>query len=327
MISGQHIAVIAPKSFNFEGLVVSGLEQLGADVRYYDERPDNSTIGKVLLRVFPGLVRVKITKHYKNIFNDAEDFKPDSLLIIRGELLPNWFVPKIREVNPRVKIYFYTADSIANNHTAAVKLNWFDRAYTFDPIDAARYDLSYLPLFYNPALETSQKSWESRKYDVSFLGTLHSDRQQIVSKSLSLLGNPKNKFLYYYSHAWWVSVYLMRYGLKFAFDQLKYTSTNPLPRNEMVSVFKETRVMLDVHHPGQNGLTHRTIEALAAGCKLITTNSNIVNEPFYDDQCIQVIDRSQPTIDPKFLTEPRKLDIKKLRYLRIDNWLTALFQD
>ena len=45
--------------------------------------------------------------------------------------------------------------------------------------------------------------------------------------------------------------------------------------NDIVSLYKESEVILDINHPGQNGLTMRTFEALGAGKKLITTNTEI----------------------------------------------------
>jgi hypothetical protein len=49
-------------------------------------------------------------------------------------------------------------------------------------------------------------------------------------------------------------------------------------------------VVIDIVQRGQSGLTMRAIEALAAGKKIITNNKNIINEPFYNNKNIMIID-------------------------------------
>jgi len=67
VLKNKHIIFVAVKSFSIEGLIVSGLQQLGATVDFFDERPSNTTIGKVMLRGFPRLSTTWISKHYLKI--------------------------------------------------------------------------------------------------------------------------------------------------------------------------------------------------------------------------------------------------------------------
>ena len=66
----------------------------------------------------------------------------------------------------------------------------------------------------------------------------------------------------------------------------------------------------------------RTIEAIALGCKLVTCNKSIRDEPFYDPACIQVIDPAHPELDLEWMQAPNATPV--MNFLRLDNWLEKL---
>ena len=55
-----------------------------------------------------------------------------------------------------------------------------------------------------------------------------------------------------------------------------------LSRREVIDYYRRAKVIIDLPHHLQAGLTMRVFEALGAGRKLITMNSHIAEEPFYD---------------------------------------------
>ena len=93
----------------------------------------------------------------------------------------------------------------------------------------------------------------------------------------------------------------------------------------MRKIIEASDCVLDTDMQVQAGPTPRLIWALAQGKKVITTNSNIINMPFYDPNRILVIDRKNPIIDIDFLKNnaPYK-HIDSLFKLRIDNWIKEL---
>ena len=69
----------------------------------------------------------------------------------------------------------------------------------------------------------------------------------------------------------------------------------------------------------------RTMEALAAKAKLITTNGEVVKYDFYDPADILVIDRENPAIPAEFLTTAYK-DIPEeiVEKYSLTNWVKTL---
>ncbi len=52
-------------------------------------------------------------------------------------------------------------------------------------------------------------------------------------------------------------------------------------KKEWQDILSRTKIVIDLSHPLQTGLTMRTFEALASGCHLLTTNTNIRFEDFF----------------------------------------------
>ncbi|MEK5777604.1 lipopolysaccharide biosynthesis protein, partial [Acinetobacter nosocomialis] len=66
---------------------------------------------------------------------------------------------------------------------------------------------------------------------------------------------------------------------------------------EIVELYAKSNIILDISHPGQSGLTMRTFEAIGAGKKLITTNTNIKEYPFYNANNIFIISRDELVLE------------------------------
>ena len=83
------------------------------------------------------------------------------------------------------------------------------------------------------------------------------------------------------------------------FDENKI-AYNCLGHQEIINIYAKAKVVLDINHPGQKGLTMRTFESLGAGRKLITTNPEIRKYPFYNQDNICVIDRKNFVLNTNF---------------------------
>ena len=94
---------------------------------------------------------------------------------------------------------------------------------------------------------------------------------------------------------------------------------------EIADVIDKSKIVLDIQHPKQIGLTMRTIEMLGMNKKLITTNSTIKNYDFYNPNNICVIDRNDIKIDMNFLDTPYQA-IKKDVYesYSLENWIKSV---
>ena len=79
-----------------------------------------------------------------------------------------------------------------------------------------------------------------------------------------------------------------------------------------------------IEHINQNGLTIRSMEVLGAGLKLITTNKNIINEDFFSEKSIMVIDRQNIKMDSTFFDHDQISPLDKKYTLKL--WLSHILQ-
>jgi spore maturation protein CgeB len=110
------------------------------------------------------------------------------------------------------------------------------------------------------------------------------------------------------------------------FDITK-VSFDKLNHHQIIDFYKKTKSVLDINKPFQNGLTIRTFEVLASGRKLITTNSDIKNYPFYCPENILVIDREDIQLKPEFFaTDFKEIDQEVLYKMSLDSFIDCLLE-
>ena len=96
-----------------------------------------------------------------------------------------------------------------------------------------------------------------------------------------------------------------------------------IPFSKSYKYYLDSKIILDIAHPHQKGLSFRPYEAIGLRKKLITTNKDIVNYDFYNPNNIFVIeDIDNITIPLEFFkTDYQEIDIKLREKYHIKNWI------
>ncbi|MHA3787227.1 CgeB family protein [Flavobacterium hauense] len=324
---GKTILFISVKFFNYENIIIDTLKSYGADVAYFDERPSNSIFAKGIIRVKRELYKKKIEAYYYNILKSIEGKRLDYFFLIKGEVVPLFFIEQLKVLNPAITMIYYTYDSFENNPNAVDVVSYFDRKYTFDSADTKKYDMTFRPLFFSKEYSEICNESEDVAYDVMFVGTAHSDRYLISEKMAKWAQeNSFKSFTFYYSPSKMVFLYKKAFDASFKKFDYSKISFKSLSHKAIVDLYKKSKIVLDINHPGQRGLTMRTFEALGAGKKIITTNDLIKKYPFYNSNNILVINREKFEFEKDFFESDFKpIDSDIYRAMSIDGWLDALF--
>ena len=297
---GKRFLFVAPPFFGYYKEIIGEIESRGGIVDWLPDRPFDHPIGKTITRFVPKLASTAADRNYNDLLVDYGASSYDYVLVINGQTLSKKFLKSLRASYSGALFILYMWDSVANRRHIVSNFTFFDRVFSFDPADVDIYDLRLRPLFYSPQFSVS-RSCTSFAYDLSFIGTAHSDRYDVVSRLSHNLPPSITTFWYLYIQAPWV-FYVYRF-LKPAMrrsrlDEFRFTTLSMSVVND---IFMSSRVVLDITHPRQRGLTMRTLETLGASKKLVTTNVAISEYDFYDPANIAVIDRRSPTIYPGFL--------------------------
>lgn len=320
----KKIMIFYPDFFGYGEKIADSMKSEGMDVCLYNSRSIKSSFGKALFKIFPELV-LKVTKsYYMNILTESENKELDYILVI--ERLPIWFLKKLRELHPKARMILYMDDSIENLKTIEKRFPYFDRILTFDKNDTEKYDnILFRPLFYTVSGDT--KKSDKYEYDLCFIGTCHSDRYGIIQKIAKQCN--KQKFYCY--------LYLQSYFMFFLYKLLKKDyrkakisdfSFKKMDYKSNIHIEHASKVILDIQHPAQTGLTMRTIEMLGLKKKIITTNKDIINYDFYRPENIMIIDRKNPIIRPDFFTsEYNELPCEIYSKYEIKQWIKDVLGD
>ncbi|MCW2476625.1 MULTISPECIES: hypothetical protein [unclassified Symbiopectobacterium] len=199
----------------------------------------------------------------------------------------------------------------------------FDKVYSFDPSDCKKYDFIYLKQFLpftsqdiDTILKTSIKSKLSEK-SCFFIGEYRPDRE----KSLQDL------FPYFKHLNYTPDFYL--------FDKHNKSTNYPFFCKNQSLDYKEniqrviaSDVVIEINHPGQDGLTLRTIEALAFNKKIITNNIKVMQYDFYTDDRFFILGYNDIDSLHSFLERPlAPVDIELIKEYTADGMLNRLVSD
>lgn len=324
-LHNKKIIFFSIKFFDLEKEISEKLESFGAEVFYFDERPDNSKFTKAIIRVRKSLYQVKINAYYREILNKIKNETFDYLFVNKGEVIPEFFIKNFQELNPLCVKIFYSWDSFDNNPHAVKILKYFDRKSTFDPVDVKKYKINFRPLFYLDDYRELKKGNE--KMDLLFLGTAHSDRYIISSKIKEWCEkNHLSTFYFYYMQGKLVYFYKKYFDKTFKYFDYKKLSFRSLDHKQILNYYQQSAVILDINHPYQRGLTLRTFEALGASKKIITTNKEIKKFEFFNPNNIYVIDRKNIILDRQFFETPyQNIEKETLDKFSLEGFLYNVF--
>lgn len=302
--------------------IIETLKGMGAEVDYYSERPNQTFLTRALIRINRKLISFHVNQYHKKILNETRDKHYDYIFCIRCEAFSRKSINILRNHHPNAKMVVFFWDSFNNNKNSAHVYDLFDKAFCFDKYDCEHYGVQFKPLFYYDLYSKITKS-NHYKYKTLFIGTLHSDRYKVVHEiesQLTNMGHDSFSWFYLPSHLLFFKMMLEDKTIKKVDKNvIKYTT---LSLKQMVDLYEQSEIIIDVQHPKQTGLTMRTFEALGARRKLVTTNADIVNYDFYNPRNILVVDRDNIVIPKSFVEEPY-VDLPEEIYKKysLSNWL------
>lgn len=297
-VSRARALIIAPAFFGYEKDIVVEFERQGYDTTLIDERPSNSPAARAILRLRMSSLGSRIDKYYRRKRAELAGQRFDLVLVVKAEAMPRWFLQSLRQTNPNARFVFYSYDALSNVKNCLGLLDCFDELFSFDSGDVeARPEFSYLPLFYTSEFAPlpPSEAVHSRRFTLSFVGTLHSERHAFVK---SFFADRSGTFAFFYVQARWyfaVVKYLTREHSGASWSDVSFEK---LSRRQVAEIFRESAAVLDMPRSGQSGLTMRTFEVLASGSVLVTTNAAITREPFYDPKRIIVVPGQIPHFVP-----------------------------
>lgn len=303
-LENKKILLILPKYFGYEKFIINRLRKSNAEVFFIYENVDNIRysyrfVNAYLPKIMPGITDKYFYNRIKKLPQNL-----DYVLVVRGQFLSNHIMSYMRKkFLKKCKFVMYQWDSIKNNANAVEISKFFDKIFTFDKIDAKTYKWNYRPLFY---IEDLVNNDNNKTIDILYICSLHSRRVTILNILKEFC---KEQGLVLYSHMY--SKLIVFYKRKYISRRKEYLAANnkdvcfnSLSLNDTYKLYNKSKIVFDYTHPGQKGLTIRTIECLGNGCKLITNNELVKYADFYNSNNIYIYKEDNIKIPDKFINTP-----------------------
>ena len=322
-LNRTRILLFSPAFFGYENKIKNKMENLGAIVDIFDERSINKNWQKAILKINPNIFNSLTERYYFNILNKIKHNKYDYILFIKCDMPTVKVLSVYKETFTKAKMCLHMWDSIKNIPNIKEKFVYFDYISSFDRNDCKNNTfIHFRPLFYCDEYKKQDKRGLF-KYDLCFIGTIHSDRYKILKiikknaeqAGLKIFVYPylQSKFIYYF------------YKLtKREFKNTKITDFKfeKLSASEIAEIVDESNVIIDIQHPNQTGLTIRTIEMIGMNKKIMTTNQDVINYDFYNRNNITMLYRNQNKFNLNNLYEKyQEIDSKIYKSYSLENWI------
>jgi hypothetical protein len=314
MIASRKVALVGHGFFSYIYAIRDRLAERGFEVGFFDERHANSVSVKILYRLgFYSIFQARKHRHLDQIAGQVVEDKYTDVLLVDVEVCDRRFVQRLVDAGLRVHLYMW--DSWHNKGGYRTYLDLLSGKASFDPSDCAEFNLQYIALFAEDVFACPVDDLQSNPLpplDISFCGTLHSNRAQRLRKLVKFARGRKLRvqlLLYFHTRRLLLLKGVFRpSNLRF----LHSISTSAFSKREIALMFARSKYVIDLPHPDQKGLTARTFEALRAGANLITFNPSAAKLPYSlpnrvvvvgDIDDMENIDLASPRVHPPLTPE------------------------
>jgi hypothetical protein len=339
--------LITPVFYGLERVIKTELEKSDYEVVWienkvlkFDYHGTNSKFK--LLRKIYFLLTFPRDRYIKNQLSIIDNKYFDVLFAINGHVICTYLIKNLKRKNPDLFTILYLWDSF-KMYDWSEELNLFQRVITFDKEDSEGYRLEYKPIFFVTS-DVIEKREEV--YDLLFIGKFSSDRFYVIKNMISELNRSgiqylfrlfpaykifiHNRFVYkllklFYSNTVWSKNFILNFEAVERHLDNEFVVEKSLSFEEFSNLSLTANAILDLPFKNQSGYSHRLIDALGKGKKVITTNRRIVDENFYNPEQIHLIDLINPVLNLKWIKE-RKLFSPgaDLLSLELDEWLKSV---
>lgn len=341
------VLLVTPQFYGIEKRIKSVLEELNYEVTWFENKTlpfdyhgTNSKF-KFLRRAFYFLLspyKSYLRRELRKIENPVFDI----LFSINANVICPYLFKKLKNINPQLYSVLFLWDSFSMYYwTKELKL--FDKVFTFDPSDSLNYQIEYKPNFY---IKRNINPSHKNEYDLFFVGKFSPDRLAIIDKIVNLAEMsgikryvklwPAYRIIFHSQLIYrlfkrsnfknnWIKNYQLNFEAVEGIMQREYFVAESLSYEDIQDNLLSSNVILDIPYKWQTGYTHRIIEALANGKKVITTNSNIKNERFYNSEQIHIIDIQNPEFDSAWLKNKLTFSVDSyFSDLELSTWLKSM---
>lgn len=318
-MNNKRLLYIAPDHYSFYKVILDGFIKFsGYDVQFiYSNRATDFKYKNFGQRVYNFFLKTFTNRNLKKDFklkyfesklNEYENY--DILFISRPDIFSEKELNKIiAKCNKSIVYYWDSLDKIKGQYET---IKYFDKTYSFDKLDCEKYNLIKVHNFFHVSDDSTEP-----EYDVFFIGT-YDKRYDYLVKILEQIDRQNLKV----------------HSILFTYDKsvpkkIKHKNISFInkivPFDKAYLYSQNTKIVLDIQHDTQVGLSFRPYEAMGLKKKLITTNPYIKEYDFYNPNNIFIWDKNTTEIPKSFLETPyQDIDEEIYNKYKLENWVKLI---
>jgi hypothetical protein len=289
---GETFLFICPTFYGYEELILEQLKNKQPNVKidyfFYEEKKyiKYTILGKIIF--YPLLLLCPCLSYYywfnklrHSFFLNTNKLnlslkklsakRYDKILIIKGFGINTKIMQKFR-YDTKQKFVLYEWDPLHRFPTVQSIFKYMNTVIFFQKNDLIFFPKGdYLPTFFSTTKTVIQN--QNYLYTISFVGNYTYYRERILNKLSRLLkkeNNVKLKFILFSKHK------------HLRILKKRFITNRVIPYYKVSEIYNNSKIILDIQHPKQQGLTQRIYDAINAGRKVITTNPYIIDEPIFN---------------------------------------------
>lgn len=339
MLHGKNILLVVPFYHGYQDFLKRTLERLGASVVLLENRAFKyDPLNKGTQRFETWFC--KKSKYIQRQLYPVSKKKFDACLFVNLFSFHPAIVKNLRKSNPSIKCILYIWDNIRGYEWKPF-FKCFDDIYMFDPVEAEELSIKYLPNFY---LDIQITEGDKDRFDLHFVGSLQAHRLTILERITAKYKSERKRFFFYlyvppiynkfrnntlvyavaklFPHKF--KGYKRQYNIQKGNENHALIYRDPVKLAKTIQTMSQSNCVIDLPYPSQTGSTHRVVQALALGKKVMTTNRSVIYDSFYNPDWIKVVSEPVEEIDWNWIYNKHNHQ-PDVNFLRIDNWLLQLF--
>ncbi|WP_203634134.1 capsular biosynthesis protein CpsH [Lacticaseibacillus suibinensis] len=319
---GKNVLLVSPNFFQYVAEISAAFDKYGIKHTYLNDRANTGFLWKLIARYLPKLNEKFVAQKLEEL---CQEQAFDYLLIIKGESVSPQMLKRFKQYNPNAPVYLYLWDSIKNSGHAIKYQSQYTKVFTFDNDDAQHYKIQLLPLFVGMQYQPSPRT-QGFDYDMMFVGTAHSIRSKVLNEIEQTAAQEHLRF-FDFRFVQNRLIYVFRYltNPDFRKTPKALIHLDQISGAEVQQVFTKSKVVVDVTHPEQSGLTGRVVEALSIGRKVVTTNPRVLDYEVVDPQDVLLWPAQKDELTRQFIDTGYHGDPGRVyAFFSVETWLSTI---
>lgn len=304
--------------FGYARETCAACRRLGHEIDFFPLE-DRSFAVRATKTLAGGFYRKRLEAYHRRIVEESAGKDYDVILFIQVHQMAPESVQRLKDLHPNARFVLYYIDSL-NTHDYRGWVHLFDHVATFDPEDAKKLGVTYLPLWAVPTFYDIDQS-RPKDFDLYFVGSIATMHRFDALARFHEFAEASGLDTHFHL----VCNPLTRAKLARERKHLPGITGRGLEFEQIVDLLERSRATFDFANHRQSGYTHRFIENMCAERKIVTENPRILNEPFYREDRFLWVDGHDFSAVPEFLARPIESDID-IRQFSVENWARQLIE-